>query len=275
MAMLGRVNRVRVVKEVDFGVYVDAGQLGEVLLPKRSVPANTQVDDELDVFIYRDSQDRLVASSQKPRLEVGGVACLKVTQVNRVGAFLDWGMPKDLFVPFAEQQRPMEVGKQYCVCAYIDQSGRIAASSKLSWHLQEKNQHFKSGQAVQLLVVKKSEMGYTAVIDGTHLGLIHQSDVLKPLRIGQQLNGYIKGIRPDLKINLRLQPPAAEQIELLMEQILTHLKENQGVSTVTDKSSPDEIFALYRASKASFKRAIGRLLKLKKVQVSAEEIRLL
>lgn len=275
MAQIGQVNRLKVVKEVEFGLYLDGGALGEILLPNRYVPDNAKLGDNLEVFVYQDSQDRLVATSEKPLVSVGEVAFLKVNQVNRTGAFLDWGMPKDLLVPYAEQRVPMEEGRSYCVYVYVDSSGRIAASSKLSLFLKETNTDFKSGQEVSLLVASRSNLGYTAVINGTHLGLIHNSDILQPLRMGQKMKGYIKGIRPDLKINLTLQKQGREGREELAEQILAHLAENQGRSTLTDKSSPEAIFKQYRVSKARYKKTLGQLYKARKIAIEADHIALL
>jgi len=273
-AQIGQINTLKVVKEVEFGLYLDGGGLGEILLPNRYVPANAQVAKNLDVFIHLDSKDRLLATTDKPMASVGEVAYLKVTDVNRTGAFLDWGMPKDLLVPYAEQRVPMEKGRSYCVYLYIDNSGRIAASSKLSLFLKETNDTFKSGQPVRLMVVSRSQLGYTALIDGTHLGLIHNSDILQPLRMGQKMQGYIKGIRPDRKINLTLQKQGQEAREELGEMILAVLEVNGGQSELTDKSSPEEIFAQYRVSKASYKKALGRLYKARKVVIEPGLIRL-
>lgn len=275
MAQIGQVNRLKVVKEVEFGLYLDGGTLGEILLPNRYVPDNAKLGDKLEVFVYQDSQDRLVATSEKPLVSVGEVAFLKVNQVNRTGAFLDWGMPKDLLVPYAEQRVPMEEGRSYCVYVYVDSSGRIAASSKLSLFLKETNTDFKSGQEVSLLVASRSNLGYTAVINGTHLGLVHNSDILQPLRMGQKMKGYIKGIRPDLKINLTLQKQGREGREELAEQILAHLAENQGRSTLTDKSSPEAIFKQYRVSKARYKKTLGQLYKARKIAIEPDHIALL
>ncbi len=274
MANIGQINPLKVVKLVEFGVYVDGGELGEILLPARYVPDNTEVGQVLDLFVYLDSQDRLVATTDKPLASVGEVAYLRVNQVNRTGAFLDWGMPKDLMVPFSEQRVPMEEDRSYCVYIYVDNTGRVAASSKLSWYLHEKNGDFKSGQEVRLQVVSRSDLGYTAVINGTHLGLIHSSDILQPLRMGQKLKGYIKGIRPDHKINLRIQRHGAAARDELGERILALLAENGGQSELTDKSSPDAIFKEYRTSKANYKKTLGRLYKAKKITLSPEKITL-
>lgn len=274
MANIGQINPLKVVKLVEFGVYVDGGELGEILLPARYVPENIEVGQVLDLFIYLDSQDRLVATTDKPLASVGEVVYLRVNQVNRTGAFLDWGMPKDLMVPFSEQRVPMEEDRSYCVYVYVDNTGRVAASSKLSLYLHEKNGDFKSGQEVRLQVVSRSDLGYTAVINGTHLGLIHNSDILQPLRMGQKLKGYIKGIRPDHKINLRIQRHGAAARDELGERILALLAENGGQSDLTDKSSPEAIFKEYRTSKANYKKTLGRLYKANKITISAEKIRL-
>lgn len=264
---VGQINTLKVIKEVEFGLYLDGGELGEILLPNRYVPAKAQVGKTLEVFIHLDSKDRLLATTDTPLASVGEVAYLKVTDVNRTGAFMDWGMPKDLLVPFAEQRVPMEVGRSYCVYVYMDNSDRIAASSKLSLFLKETNDHFKSGQPVKLMVVSRSNMGYTALIDGTHLGLIHNSDILQPLRMGQKMQGYIKGIRPDLKINLTLQKQGKEARDELGEMILAVLEVNGGQSELTDKSTPEAIFAQYRVSKASYKKALGQLYKARKITI--------
>lgn len=274
MAKVGNINQLTVVKLVEFGAYLDGGPLGEILLPKRYLKADLQPGDTVEVFIYYDSQDRLVATTEKPLAQLGEVAYLKVKDVNRTGAFLDWGMPKDLLVPYAEQRVPMEVGKRYCVYLYIDKSGRIAASSKLSLHIPETNKNFKSGQAVDLMVVSRSQMGYSALINGSHLGLIHHNDLVKSLRIGQPLKGFIKGIRPDRKINLTLQKPGKDAPEELAEQILAYLEANNGVSELTDKATPEQIFAQFRVSKAQYKRTLGRLLKLGKIELTKQQLSL-
>lgn len=274
MARVGQINRLKIVKEVEFGLYLDGGELGEILLPLRYVPPKAKVGQVLEVFIHLDSQDRLVATTDKPLAQIGEVAYLEVTDVNRTGAFMNWGMPKDLLVPYAEQRVPMEKGKSYCVYLYMDLSDRIAASSKLSLHLKETNDNFKSGQPVKLMVVSRSDMGYTAVIDGTHLGLIHNSDILQPLRMGQKMQGYIKGIRPDHRINLTLQKRGAEAKEELGLMILAVLEANDGVSELTDKSTPEEIFKRYRVSKASYKKALGKLYAAKKITITPTQISL-
>ncbi len=275
MVQIGRINKLKVIKLVEFGLYLDGGELGEILMPKRYMPSGTKTNDLLEVFIHLDSQDRLVATNDTPKVEVGQVAFLKVRDVNRIGAFLDWGMPKDLLAPFAEQRIPMETGRSYCVYVYIDLSERIAASSKLSLFLEEENDGvFKEKQEVKLLVSSRSEMGYTVVIDGTHLGLVHNSEILQPLRTGQKMTGYIKHIREDGKINVTLQKQGnAGRVEL-EDKILSFLVDNKGFSVLGDKSSPEDIFKQYRVSKASYKKSLSKLYKKRKIMIEKDGVRL-
>ena len=177
MADVGKYNRLEVVKELDFGLYLDGDDLGEILLPRRYVPGGTAVGDWLDVFIYLDSEDMLIATTEKPRATVGECAYLKVVSMTRIGAFLDWGLSKDLLLPYSEQQRPLKVGDSETVCLYIDNSGRIAASSKLRKFLHEESHYFKPGEPVDLMICAKTDLGYKAIINGTHLGVIYKNEV--------------------------------------------------------------------------------------------------
>ncbi len=277
MAKIGQINHLQIVKEVDFGVYLNGEHLGEILLPKRQVPEDARLNQWLDVFIYLDSQDRLVAGTDKPFASVGEVEFLRVTDVNATGAFLNWGMPKDLLVPYAEQRIPMEEGRSYVVFLYIDSSGRIAASSKLSLHLNEYNPDkdgFTKGQEVQLLISSRSDLGYSAVINRSILGLIHVSEVLQDLRTGQKLKGYISKVREDGKIDLILQQRGNKGKEELVDKIISYLEKNKGFSKLGDKSNPEDIFQQYRVSKANYKRAISSLYKSRKITISAEGINL-
>lgn len=276
MVQVGKFNRLQVVKLVDFGLFLEGGKFGNILLPRRYVPANTQVGDELEVFIYLDSEDEIIATTEQPKVTVGECAYLKVTDVNRVGAFLDWGLPKDLMVPYNEQSNPMEVGKSYVVYVYLDEhTQRIVASSRLSRHLQEESLYFKPRQAVDLLVCGRTDMGYKAVINNTHLGLLFKDDAFKPLRYGSKTSGYIKDIRSDRKINLSLQLPPIQQRELLTEQIIAHLQARGGISDLTDKSAPDDIYRQYNVSKGTYKKAIGSLYKAKRILIEQDRITLI
>lgn len=270
---IGGYNRLRVIREVEFGVYLDGVDLVDILLPRRYVPAGCKVGDELDVFVYVDSEDRLVATTEKPKVQVGECACLKAVAVNDVGAFLDWGLSKDLLVPYSEQYKRMEVGKYYTVYVYCDEeTGRIAASSKLGKYLQESTDALQPQQAVNLLVSAKTELGYKAVVDNRYLGMIFNSDVLQPLRPGQKLKGYIKSVREDGKIDLCLHWQNQATRDELAEKILKYLQGNNNVSTLTDKSTPEDIYRQYRVSKASYKKAIGNLFRQKKIVIEPDRI---
>ncbi len=273
MVQIGGFNRLRVVKQVDFGVYLDAGSHGSLLLPKRYVPSACALGDELDVFVYYDSNDALIATTEKPALCVGECGLLKVKQVNSVGAFMDWGLMKDLLVPFAEQHKPFEEGKSYVVTVYRDdRTGRILASSKLHRHLRETAHHFKRNEPVDLLVYGRTDMGYKAVINHRHIGLIFRDAAFKPLQYGERLPGFIKGLREDGKIDLSLQRLASEGHRALSAQILDYLRAHGGVGLLTDKSPPEAIYAAFNVSKASYKRALGSLLTQQKITLAPGKV---
>jgi len=276
MTYIGRKNRLKVVKMVTFGVYLDGGELGEILLPKRDVPEDCKPGDWLHVFVYADSDDRLIATRQTPKAMVGECAFLKVRQQNDVGTFLDWGLSKDLLVPFSEQAWPMNPGRSYVVYLYLDeQTNRIAASTKYNRYLSEDGSGFRPGEKVKLMIASRTELGYKAVINNSHLGLIFKTDVFQPLKFGQQLRGYIKAIRDDGKIDLSLQASPDEVRDELEVKILEYLRTHGGVSKITDKSPPDQIYKTFEASKASFKRALGRLYKKRQVLIEKHRVVLL
>lgn len=277
MADMGKSNSLRIVKQVDFGLYLDGDELGEVLLPRRYVPEEWDVDENIDVFLYLDSEDRPVATTEMPLVEVGECAHLSVIDTGRFGAFLDWGLMKDLLVPFKEQRIPMEAGRAYTVYLYIDKSGRIAATSKLSAHLAEENDGvFIAGEEVVLQIASRTDIGYKAVINGTHLGLIHTSEILNPISVGDTLKGYIHSIRPDDgRINLTFHPKSREKRAELSLDILDYLESNGGKSSITDKSPPDDIKKAFGCSKSSFKKAVGMLYKDRKIKITKDGIALL
>ncbi|MEE9344750.1 MAG: S1-like domain-containing RNA-binding protein [Methylococcales bacterium] len=273
---IGTINNLQVIKQVEFGVYLDGGEFGEILLPKRYVPDHLSVEDNIDVFIYNDSEDRLIATTETPLAMVGECAWLRVKDVNRVGAFLDWGLPKDLLVPYNEQYSPMEVGKYYPVCVLLDnETNRIAASSKLYQFLEEQSDDLTPQQAVDLLIIQRTDLGFKAVINHTHLGLLFHSDVFQNLKTGQKIKGYIKDIRDDGKINLCLQLPTQEKREELSETILDYLKQNGGSSTLTDKSPPEEIYEQFKVSKSNYKKALGSLYRQRIISIDKQKITLL
>lgn len=276
MVELGKFNTLTVIKQVPFGMYLQGGHLGEVLLPSRYCPDDIEIGSEVEVFLYLDSDDLPIATTEKPKATVGQCAYLKVVDINKAGAFLDWGLSKDLLVPYSEQHKPFELGRSYVVCIYLDAAqDRITASSKLSRHLQEFSQYFKAHQKVELLICGKSELGCKAVINHTHLGLIYKDELFKPLNYGQRLDGFIKALRDDGKINLSIQPHAAKGRDELCERILAHLREREGVSHLTDKSTPEDIHREFNVSKSNYKKALGRLYKDRLVELGTSEVKLI
>lgn len=275
MADVGKINRLKVLKELNFGLYLDGEELGEILLPRRYVPEGVAIGDWIDVFIYLDSDDMLIATTEIPKAMVGECAYLKVVAITRIGAFLDWGLSKDLLLPFSEQHRPLEVDDSETVYVYIDNSGRIAASSKLRKFLEEESYYFKPNDPVDLMVFNKTDLGYKAVVNGTHIGVIYKSEIFQPLRYGQKLKGFIKAIRDDKKIDLCLQLQNQDSRDALSEKILEQLKAHGGSSTLTDKSPPEAIYKKFGVSKANYKKALGRLYKERLIMIEKHRITLL
>lgn len=276
MTEIGKINNLYVVKEVDFGIYLDGGDLGEILMPKRYVPEGTQPEDMIDAFIYLDSEDRLVATTEKPLAMVEEFALLEVVSVTPVGAFLNWGLPKDLFVPFREQRQPMEEGKKYLVYVYVDiNSKRIAASSKIENYLDNLPMDYDEGEDVDLVIVNETDLGYNAIIDNSHLGVIFKNEVFQPLNPGDKIQGFIKKIRYDGKIDLCLQKAGYEKISEFADKIITELQKQNGFLALTDKSSPEDIYQTFKFSKKNFKAAIGALYKKRIITLEENGIRLL
>ncbi len=275
MAEIGVFNNLRVIKEVDFGVYLDGGEHEEILLPRRYVPENCNVDDNIRVFIYLDSEDRFIATTETPYAMVGDFALLKVVAVESVGAFLDWGLLKDLLVPFGEQSPTMEIGKSYIVRIYVDkQSNRIAATTRLDRYLDNDPGNFHAGQEVELLICNQTDIGYKAIINGTHWGVLYSNEVFQPLKSGQKAKGYIKKVREDNKIDLSLHKPGYERVDDITDTILNVLKEQGGFISVTDKSSPETINKLFGVSKKTYKKAIGAIYRKRLITIESDGIRL-
>ncbi len=275
MIELGKYNTLTVVKIVDFGVYLDGGERGEILMPKEYVPANCSPDDEVRAFIYFDSEDRIVATTEIPAVQVGEFGYLKVVAVNQVGAFLDWGLRKDLLVPFREQRDPMVEGKSYLVYAYVDKaSDRIVASTKVDKYLDQVFPDYVPGQEVDLLIARKTDLGYAVIVNNLHWGLIYDNEVFQSLKIGCKLKGYIKTVREDEKIDVSLQPAGFAKIEGLAGLILEKLKDYGGMLDLSDKSDPEEIYRVFGCSKKNFKKALGTLLKQGLIEIGDTEVRL-
>ena len=263
MVAIGKTNTLRVVKEVDFGLYLDGGEeYGEILLPIRYVPAGTEVDHYLDVFIYLDSEDRIIATTEEPLAEVGDFASLKVVSVNKIGAFLDWGLMKDLLVPYSEQRVAMKEGLNYFVHIYLDpETGRIVASAKTNKFLDNVPPKYEVGEEVDLIIGEKSELGMKVVINKTHSGLIYQNEIFQKIRIGQKMKGYIKQVREDDKIDVALQPSGYDHVVGVAGEILRKIEKSGGFLEVNDKSSPELIKEVFGISKKVFKKAVGALYK--------------
>lgn len=275
MAAIGRYNSMQVVKHTGFGLYLDGGADGEILLPKRYIPKNTptEVDDWLNVFVYLDSEDKLIATTDKPKVQVGEFASLKVVEINRVGLFLDWGLPKDLLLPHSEEKRPLQVGDYCVVYVYVDKrTRRITATARLDRYLDRTPPDYAIGEAVDLLVVETTELGFKAIINGQHWGLIHKNEAFKFLRPGMQERGFIKELRADGKISLSLQPVGSEALDALQALILQKLEEGQGVLALSDKSPAEEIARRFGVSKGNFKKAIGSLYKQGRIVIHLDRI---
>jgi predicted RNA-binding protein (virulence factor B family) len=274
---IGKTNTLRVVKRLPFGIYLSAGsEKEEILLPKRYEPEDCNVDDLLKVFVYFDSEDRLIATTEIPLAQVDECAFLKVVDVNKVGAFLDIGLMKDLFVPFAEQETRMEIGLSYVVKVYLDEhTNRIMASSKLDKHLIEFSHYHKENQEVELLIYAITDLGYKAVMGTNYMGLLYKNEVFQALNIGDKLTGFIKTVRSDKKIDLSLQRPTQDTRSDLANQIYNFLKEQGGSSTLTDKSAPEEIYQQFKVSKKAYKKALGALYKRRQININKDKIELL
>lgn len=263
MLQLGKRNDMVVARKVDFGVYLDGGDIGDVLLPKRYVPEGCEVGDTVNVFLYLDNDERLVATTKKSLVEVNHFAFLEVKWINEHGAFLDWGLMKDLFCPFREQKMKMQVGKKYVVYAYIDAvTYRIVASAKVEKFLSDEEPPYSNGDEVEILVQQKTDLGFKAIIDDKFGGMIFDNDVFKEIRTGNRMKAYIKQIRPDGKIDLSLQPSGRENVVGFAGRLLRTLIESEnGFLPYHDKTSPDEIYAAFGVSKKTFKKAVGDLYK--------------
>ncbi len=273
MVEIGKTNKCKVVKIVDFGVYLDGEDWGEILMPKRYVPEGCKVDDTVEVFIYLDSEDRPVATTEKPYVEVGEFAMLKVVATTKIGAFLDWGLQKDLLVPFREQKQNMEEGKSYMVYVYYDfDSDRIAASAKIDKYLDNLPAEYKEGEKVKLKIVNQTDLGYKAIINDLHWGMLYKNEVFSSIKPGQEIEGYIKKIREDEKIDLSLQQAGHDKIYDLSDIILLKLRDNNGVLNISDKSPAEDIYSMFGVSKKNFKKAVGNLYKKRLIKISDNRI---
>jgi predicted RNA-binding protein (virulence factor B family) len=275
MAEIGRYNTLKVIKEVDFGVYLDGGNGEEILLPKRFVPNGTTNGDELQVFLYHDSDNRVIATTEKPKGIVGDIVMLEVISVTNQGAFLDWGLMKDLFVPLSQQESKMFVGGRYLVMIYIDeQTGRIAATERLWRFIGNDEIIVKEGDLVDLIIYRRTEIGYEVIINNKNIGLLHYNEVFRELEIGDKERGFIKKIREDNKIDVALGEKGYNKVEGEADKVLRLLKENDGYLPYHDKSAPEEIYEFFGMSKKTFKMTTGALYKQRKIEFTKTGIKL-
>ena len=260
MVQIGKYNTLEVLKKVDFGIYLKGDNNEEILLPSRYVPHNCRLGDKIDVFVYLDSEDRIIATTEHPYAQVGEFAYLQVKSTNRVGAFLDWGLMKDILVPFREQKMTMKEGYSYIVYLYVDsESQRIAASAKLDKYLDNVPINYVPNQEVDILVVQRTDLGYKVIINNLHWGMVYHNEIFTNIEKGDKLKGYIKQIRNDEKIDVSLQPFGYAKIDALSQQILDVLKDNDNYLPLSDKSPAETIYNYFSCSKKNFKKAIGAL----------------
>jgi len=274
MALLGKINILTVLKDAPPGLYLDGGDLGEILLPGDSIPPGAGPDDELQVFLYRDSEDRLVATTHDPLACVGDFAALKVKQVHpTIGAFLDWGLNKDLLLPMREQERRVHKGDIVVVFVFIDEvSQRIIATTRWRDHLSATPPNYSEGALVSLLIAGESPLGYNAIVDNTHVGLLFRSELGSALQVGDKCKGYVRNVRPDGKLDLGLDPEGYQRIAPLADRILTALRSQDSKLPVHEGSSPEDIRAAFQTSKKAFKQAIGNLYGQRLIEINGADI---
>lgn len=272
---VGKVNKLAVIRLADFGVYLDGKQFGGILLPKGEVPEGCKLADELEVFVYLDSDDYVIASMARPLVQVDEFATLTVAEVNDTGAFLDWGMPKQLLVPYGEQRKTLEEGQRITVRVYLDNTDRLAASTKLDKFLRNETDELKVGQEVSMFIVRKNELGFSVIVDNSYWAVLHAKDVFKTVRPGHRRTGYIKRILDEGKLDVMLEKPGYAKVDELSQQILDDLESRGGESFLGDKSKPEDIYQQFGISKKSYKMAIGTLKKLGRIEITATGIRML
>jgi predicted RNA-binding protein (virulence factor B family) len=277
MLDIGQFNRLKVIETGTHGAILDGGHRGRLLLPQRQCPAALVPGDDLEVFIYLDAEGDPVPTTRRPAAELGQVAWLEVVDVTSLGAFVDWGLPKDLFIPFAEQQHTLSKGRRTLVRVYQDNQGRLAGSTRIDHWIKDDSQGLKQGQKVSLVIADKTELGFKAVINHEYWGLLYGNELYRRIRKGQVVDGYIKRIREDGKVDLSLNQPgfSKDKMESVTQAILASLEENDGFLALTDKSPPPKIYAAFGVSKKVFKQAVGALYKQRRIALENAGIRLI
>lgn len=277
MIQLGRHNRLTIVRFTDHGAYVDGGEVGEILLPKNYVRPEMRPGDVLDLFVYLDQQERLVATTERPLAQAGEFAYLNVAWVNEHGAFLHWGVMKDLFVPFREQKRTMEQNRSYIVYIYVDEeTQRLAATAKIDRYLRPASPHvYHRGQEVELLVWQRTELGLKVIVDNAHSGLVYNDNLYgEEPRTGDRIRGTVIDVRPDGRLDISLQRIGKGRFQDFAEVLFEQLQQAGGFLPYTDKSSSEEIAERFAVSKKTFKRAVGTLYRERKITIAEEGLRL-
>lgn len=276
MIKIGQINSLEVIKTADFGVFLDGEDYGSVLLPNKHVPEGTELGDHLDVFLYFDSESQLAATIDKPIAQVGEWGLMKIEGINKTGAFVNWGIKeKDLLIPFSEQRARFTAGQNILVYVYTDKaSGRIVGTTKFNKWLDKTPAKYEVNEEVNLIIAERSQLGYKAIVNGEHWGMIFPSDVFGKLFIGKKLKGYVKQIREDGKIDLALQKVGVAKMDDLSSKIMEQLEKKGGFLPLNDKSSPEAIFEAFRTSKGTYKKTIGGLYKDGKIVIEKDGIRL-
>ncbi|EGQ9247827.1 GntR family transcriptional regulator [Vibrio parahaemolyticus] len=276
MIKIGQINSLEVIKKADFGVFLDGDDYGSVLLPNKHVPEGTELGDHIEVFLYFDSESQLAATIDKPIAQVGEWGLMKIEGINQTGAFVNWGIKeKDLLIPFSEQRARFTAGQNILVYVYTDKaSGRIVGTTKFNKWLDKTPANYEINEEVDLIIAERSQLGYKAIVNGTHWGMIFPSDVFGKLFIGKKLKGYIKQVREDGKIDLSLQKVGVAKMDDLSSKIIDLLEKKGGFLPLNDKSSPEAIFDAFRTSKGTYKKTIGGLYKQGKIVIEKDGIRL-
>lgn len=274
MAQLGQINHLKIVRKVDFGFYLDGENLGEILMPKRYIFPDMKIGDTIDVMVYLDGEERLLATTEIPFAQVGDFAYLKVNKIENVGAFLDWGLSKELLVPFSEQKVKMEEGKSYVVHVYIDKiTDRITGSMKLEKFINKEKPEYTINQEVDLLIWTLTDVGYKAIINNQHIGVIYKNEIFRKISNGQKMKGYIKKIRDDDKIDLTLDKIGYTKIDSFAQLILNAIQKSGGFLPYNDKTDPEIIYNIFGMSKKVFKQSIGNLFKQRYIEITPEGIK--
>jgi len=271
---IGRINKLNVLRAFDYGFYLDGSELGEILLPRREAPPDCAVGSTIEAFVFPDNDDTLVATRHRPYAQAGEFAYLKVVAVNSYGVFVDWGLSKNLLVPFNEQYDEMEEGRSYLVYVYLDQrTHRMVGSTRIEKFLTQEAPHYRRHQQVDLLLCEHTDIGYKAIVDNRYWGVLHDTDVFQPIRRGARVTGYVKKVRPDGKLDLVLQKPGYDKVDDIAANILARIKSSGGFVGITDKSPPERIYATFGVSKKAFKMAISALYRERLIVIEPDGLR--